>query len=137
MSTYTDQVMSALTAFDATLATFGALVRTRPSSATVLRKDLDRLADWANRAGAASSRLRFSSNIIVDTAVDIVDFQVRLQGEAAALASALGGLAGVLEKQTAIRDAFDELPPRARTKPTPSCLSTCPCLTAGAVRRRC
>jgi hypothetical protein len=108
MSTYTDQVMSALTAFDATLATFGALVRTRPSSATVLRKDLDRLADWANRAGAASSRLRFSSNIIVDTAVDIVDFQVRLQGEAAALASALGGLAGVLEKQTAIRDAFED-----------------------------
>jgi len=108
MSTYTDQVLGALTAFDTALAGFGALVRTRPSSATVLRKDLDRLTDWANRAGAAASQLRFSSNIIVDTAVDIVDFQVRLQGEAAALASALGGLAGVLEKQTAIRDAFED-----------------------------
>ncbi|MFI5077475.1 MAG: hypothetical protein ACHQRO_09040, partial [Vicinamibacteria bacterium] len=38
----------------------------------------------------------------------IVDFQVRLQGEAAALASALGGLASVLEKQPAIRDAFED-----------------------------
>lgn len=108
MSSYTEQVLNALTAFDTTLAGFGALVRTRPSSATVLRKDLDRLTEWANRAGAAASQLRFSSNIIVDTAVDIVDFQVRLQGEAAALASALGGLASVLEKQTAIRDAFED-----------------------------
>jgi len=108
MSTYTDQVLSALTAFDNALAGFGALVRTRPSSATVLRKDLDRLTEWANRAGAAASQLRFSSNIIVGTAVDIVDFQVRLQGEAAALASALGGLASVLQKQPAIRDAFED-----------------------------
>jgi hypothetical protein len=108
MSTYTDQVLSALDAFDSTLAGFGAMVRTRPSSATVLRKDLDRLTEWANRAGAAASQLRFSSNIIVDTAVDIVDFQVRLQGEAAALASALGGLSDVLEKQIAIRDAFED-----------------------------
>lgn len=108
MSSYTDQVLNALTAFDTTLAGFGAMVRTRPSSATVLRKDLDRLIEWANRAGAAASQLRFSSNIIVGTAVDIVDFQVRLQGEAAALASALGGLASVLEKQTAIRDAFED-----------------------------
>ena len=108
MSSYTEQVLNALTAFDTTLAGFGALVRTRPTSATVLRKDLDRLTEWANRAGAAASQLRFSSNIIVDTAVDIVDFQVRLQGEAAALASALGGLASVLEKQPAIRDAFED-----------------------------
>jgi hypothetical protein len=108
MSSYTDQVLDALTAFDTVLAGFGAMVRTRPSSATVLRKDLDRLTEWANRAGAAASRLRFSSSIIVDTAVDVVDFQVRLQGEAAALASALGGLAGVLEKQPAIRDAFED-----------------------------
>jgi hypothetical protein len=108
MSTYTDQVLDALTAFDTVLAGFGAMVRTRPSSATVLRKDLDRLTEWANRAGAAASQLRFSSNIIVDTAVDIVDFQVRLQGEAAALASALGGLSSVLEKQIAIRDAFED-----------------------------
>jgi hypothetical protein len=108
MSSYIEHVLSALNAFDATLAGFGALVRTRPSSATVLRKDLDRLTEWANRAGAAASQLRFSSNIIVDTAVDIVDFQVRLQGEAAALASALGGLASVLQKQPAIRDAFED-----------------------------
>jgi hypothetical protein len=108
MSSYTDQVLSALTAFDTALASFGALVRTRPMAATVLRKDLDRLTDWANRASAAASQLRFSCNIIVGTAVDIVDFQIRLQGEAAALASALGGLAQVLEKQTAIRDAFED-----------------------------
>jgi len=108
MSTYTEHVLGALTAFDTTLAGFGALVRTRPSSATVLGKDLERLTQWANRAGAAASQIRFSCNIVVDTAVDIVDFQVRLQGEAAALASALGGLAGVLEKQTAIRDAFED-----------------------------
>ena len=108
MSSYTEQVLNALTAFDVTLAGFGALVRTRPTSATVLGKDLDKLTEWANRAGAAASQLRFSSNIIVDTAVDVVDFQVRLQGEAAALASALGGLASVLEKQPAIRDAFED-----------------------------
>lgn len=108
MSSYTDQVLSALTAFDTALAGFGALVRTRPMAATVLRKDLDRLTDWANRASAAASQLRFSCNIIVGTAADIVDFQIRLQGEAAALASALGGLAQVLEKQTAIRDAFED-----------------------------
>ena len=108
MSSYTEQVLNALTAFDVTLAGFGALVRTRPSSATVLGKDLTRLTEWANRAGAAASRLRFSSSVAVDTAVDIVDFQVRLQGEAAALASALGGIASVLEKQPAIRDAFED-----------------------------
>jgi hypothetical protein len=105
---YTEQVLDALTAFDTTVAGFGALVRTRPSSATVLGRDLARLTEWANRAGAASSRLRFASNVIVGTAADIVDFQVRLQGEAAALASALGGLAGVLQKQPAIRDAFED-----------------------------
>src|SRR5687767_14148141 len=108
MSSYTDQVLHVLTTFDAAMAGFGALVRTRPSNATVLRKDLDRLIEWANRGSAAASRLRFSCNTIVDTAVDIVDFQVRLQGEAAALASALGGLAGILEKQPAIRDAFED-----------------------------
>jgi hypothetical protein len=108
MSSYTEQVLNALTAFDVTLAGFGALVRTRPSSATVLGKDLKRLTEWANRAGAAASQLRFSSSVAVDTAVDIVDFQVRLQGEAAALASALGGIASVLEKQPAIRDAFED-----------------------------
>ncbi len=108
MSSYTDQVLHALTTFDAAMAVFGALVRTRPSNATVLRKDLDRLIEWANRGSAAASRLRFSCNIIVDTAVDVVDFQVRLQGEAAALASALGGLGSVLDKQPAIRDAFED-----------------------------
>jgi hypothetical protein len=30
MSTYTDQVLDALTAFDTVLAGFGAMVRTRP-----------------------------------------------------------------------------------------------------------
>jgi len=107
MSSYTDGVLSALTAFDTALAGFGALVRRRPAG-TALRQDLDRLTDWANRAGAAASQLRFSCNIVVDTAVDIVDFQVRLQGEAAALASALGGMADVLDKQPAIRDAFED-----------------------------
>ena len=52
MSSYTEQVLNALTAFDTTLAGFGALVRTRPTSATVLGKDLDKLTGWANRAGA-------------------------------------------------------------------------------------
>src|SRR5262245_27477958 len=108
MSSYTDGVLNALTAFDTALAGFGALVRRRPPTGTVLRQDLDRLTDWANRAGAAASQLRFSCNIVVDTAVDIVDFQVRLQGEAAALASALGGMASVLDKQPAIRDAFED-----------------------------
>ena len=108
MSSYTDGVLNALTAFDTALAGFGALVRRRPASGTVLRQDLDRLTDWANRAGAAASQLRFSCNIVVDTAVDIVDFQVRLQGEAAALASALGGMASVLDRQPAIRDAFED-----------------------------
>ena len=119
MSSYTDQVLNALTAFDTTLAGFGALVRTRPSSATVLRKDLDKLTEWANRAGAAASQLRFSSNIIVDTAVDIVDFQVRLQGEAAALASALGGLASFSRSsrpsatRSRTRSSRSTRPPRA------------------------
>ena len=107
MSTYMDHVLDALDAFDTTLAGFGALVRTQPSSDTVQGKDLDKLAQWANRAGAAASQIRFSCNIVVSTAVDIVDFQVRLQGEAAALASALGGLASVLEKQTDMRKVFE------------------------------
>jgi hypothetical protein len=105
---YTDGVLEALTTLDAALARFGALVRTRPSTATVLRKDLDRLIAWANRGCAAASRLRFACNFVVGNAVDIVDFQVRLQGEAAALASALGGMAGVLDRQPAIRDAFED-----------------------------
>jgi hypothetical protein len=108
MSTYTDQVLTSLTAFDTALAGFGARLRTRPSMDPALRADVIRLAEWANRASAAASQLRFACNIVVGSAVDIVDFQLRNQGEAAGLASALGGVAQLLERTPAIRDALED-----------------------------
>jgi hypothetical protein len=106
MSAYTDQVVAALTVFDTTLSGFGAMVRGRPASTQLPRKELDRLTESANRAGTAASQLRFTTGLVASTGVDVVDLQVRLQGEAAALASALSGLADIVERQHFVRETF-------------------------------
>jgi len=106
MSAYTDHVVAALTAFDTVLSGFGALVRGRTPSAQLPAKELDRLTEGANRAGAAASQLRFTAGVVAGTGVDVVDLQVRLQGEAAALASALSGLADIVQKQHFVRETF-------------------------------
>ena len=70
------------------------------------RKALDELLAIAARARAASDAITRSFTLIEQTSLDIVDMQVRLQGETARLASALRELGERVERQPSCREAF-------------------------------
>jgi hypothetical protein len=113
MSAYTDQLVEALTAFDEALGSAGARLRGRGARARIAAATHASLSDNADRAGAAASQLRFTCGLSGHVNADRVDLQVRLQGDAAAFAAALGALGTAIEGDAVagalLGDAFARL----------------------------
>jgi hypothetical protein len=98
MSTFSDRVFTVLAQFNGRLSAFVEQVKgTAADPPRLSRATLDELLEIAARARAASDAIMRSFTLIELTALDIVDMQVRLQGETARLASALRQLGRVVE----------------------------------------
>ena len=108
MSAYTDQLVTALTAFDEALGSTGARLRGRGSRARIPAAAHAALSENADRAGAAASQLRFTCGLSGHVAADRVDLQVRLQGDAAAFAAALAALGDVLAREATAGDVLGD-----------------------------
>jgi hypothetical protein len=109
MSQFADRTFAALARFGAHLSQFEVRVAATPANPPRLpREALDGLLKIGARARAASDAIARSLTLIDRTALDIVDMQVRLQGETARLASALRELGQAVERQHFIRDEFDD-----------------------------
>lgn len=104
MDDYLRRAAASLAAFETTLeslaAAAAAAVRTLPP------KPGEKLLETLARIREAIGRLRHSLDQIATTGLDIVDLQVRLEGEGAALASSLKALGELIEKTPAISAAF-------------------------------
>src|SRR6185436_19935525 len=111
MSTMTDRAFNAVAQFTGRLSALVEAVRsTPPNQPGITAKALKELLDIAERARTAAEAIARSFTLIDVTALDIVDMQVRLQGETARLASALRDLGNAAEAQPAVTAAFgDEL----------------------------
>src|SRR5687768_17178898 len=82
-------------------------IESTPADARLPRESLDELLKITARARKASDAIARSFTLVDVTALDIVDMQVRLQGETAQLASSLRDLGKAVERQHFIGDAFD------------------------------
>jgi hypothetical protein len=113
MSTFIARAFQTLGQFNGRLTGFvQAVTSTAPDPPRLSRATLDELLAIAARARAASDAIARSLTLIGTTALDIVDMQVRLQGETARLASTLRKLGQEVEQQHFVRAAFeDELVP--------------------------
>jgi ElaB/YqjD/DUF883 family membrane-anchored ribosome-binding protein len=111
MSLSFDRVFTVLAQFGGHLSVFvEAVASTAPDPPRLPKKELNELRDTAERARVAAEAITRSFTLIEITALDVVDMQVRLQGETARLASALRELGARVERQHFIREAFgDEL----------------------------
>ena len=109
MSTFTDRVFNALALFNGRLsALVEALKNTLPDPPRLPAKTLKELLEIAERTRAAADAISRSFVLIDVTDLDIVDMQVRLQGETARLAAALRDLGDVVQSQHFVRTAFEE-----------------------------
>src|SRR5262245_1160637 len=109
MSTFSDRVFTVLANLNGRLSAFALLVESTPPDPPRLpRKALDELLDAAARARRAADAIARSFSLIDLTALDIVDMQVRLQGETASLAAALRELGRAVERQHFVREAFGD-----------------------------
>jgi hypothetical protein len=107
MPSFLERVDDALGGFQEGLDLFTEVVRAQPADPPRLpQRELDRLVDLAARARVASDRLTRSFHVIQQTGVDIVDMQVRIQGESASLASALKAIGDTVERQHFVRETF-------------------------------
>jgi hypothetical protein len=105
--TFHDRVFAALGQFNGRLFAFVELVRSRPADPPRLpQKALDELLAITGRARTASDAIARSFTLIEQTSLDIVDMQVRLQGEAARLASALRELGDAVEGRQVVGEVF-------------------------------
>jgi hypothetical protein len=110
MPTFSDRVFAVLGQFNGRLSMLVEEVKGKvPDPPRLPRAILDDLLENAARARAASDAIARSFTLIDVTALDIVDMQVRLQGETARLASALRALGRVVEHQHFVRDAFEDV----------------------------
>jgi ElaB/YqjD/DUF883 family membrane-anchored ribosome-binding protein len=110
MSTFADRVLSTLGQFNGRLSAFVEQVgSTPPDPPRLPRKALDELLAIAARGRAASDAIMRSFVLIEQTALDIVDMQVRLQGETARLASALRELGQAVDRQHFVRERFGDV----------------------------
>lgn len=109
MSAFSDRALAALALFNGRLSAYVEQVTsTVPDPPRLPRKALNELLTIADRARSAADAIIQSLAIIDQTALDIVDMQVRLQGETARLASALGELGEAIERQHFVRERFAE-----------------------------
>ena len=109
MATFAHRVFTALGRFNGQLSAFIDRVNATQADMTrVPAKVLQQLRDAAVRARAASDALTRSFVLIEQTGLDVVDMQVRLQGETARLASALAAIGDVVAKQHFVREAFGD-----------------------------
>jgi hypothetical protein len=109
MSTYTDRAFAALAQFGGRLTTFVEQVQRTPADPPRLaRGTLDELLKAAGRARTGVDAMTQSFTLIEHTSLDVVDMQVRLQGETARLASALRALGDAVERQHFVREAFGD-----------------------------
>ena len=110
MPAYSDRAFSALAQFNGRLSAFTeSLKATRPDKARLPQKTLDELTARAARARAAADAISRSLMLIDITGLDVVDMQVRLQGETAKLASALRDIGKAVESNEPISQAFGEV----------------------------
>ena len=109
MSMFADRVFAALSPFTGRLSAFvGAVAATEPDPPRLPKNTLKELIQIAGRARGAADAIARSFTLVELTALDIVDMQVRLQGETARLASALRELGQVVERQHFVRQAFED-----------------------------
>lgn len=110
MPAYSDRAFSALAQFNGRLSAFTESVKaTRPDKARLSQKALDELTATAGRARAAADAISRSLTLIDITGLDVVDMQVRLQGETAKLASALRDIGKAVESNESVNQAFGEV----------------------------
>ena len=108
MPVFSDRVFSTLAQFNGRLSGFVEAVKlTPPDPPRLPAKGLKDLLDIAARARTASDTISRSFVLIDATALDIVDMQVRLQGETARLATALRDLGDTVNAQHFVRAAFE------------------------------
>jgi hypothetical protein len=108
MPTISDRVFTQLVQFNGRLSAFVEAVKTTPPDTRLPRKSLDELLQMAERARTAADAIARSFTLIDITALDIVDMQVRLQGETARLASALRELGNAVSEKPALQTAFGD-----------------------------
>ena len=109
MSTITDRVFNALGQFNGRLSAFvQAVTSTTPDPPRLPAKTLKELSEIAARARTGADAISRSFTLIDVTALDIVDMQVRLQGETARLAAALRDLGDAVQQQHFVREAFED-----------------------------
>lgn len=109
MPDFADRVFTALSPFNGHLTAFVELVNATPADRTRLpRKALDDLLAIAGRARAAADAIARTLALIERTSLDVVDLQVRLQGESARLASALREIGSAVQKQHFVRVMFSD-----------------------------
>jgi hypothetical protein len=108
VSTFTDRVFNALSQFNGRLSAFvEAVTGTPPDPPRLPAKALNELLEIAGRARTAADAISRSFVLIDITSLDIVDMQVRLQGETARLAAALRDLGDMVARQHFARAAFE------------------------------
>jgi hypothetical protein len=109
MSTFTGRAFNALAQFNGRLSAFVEAVKnTQPDPPRLPAKTLKELLEIAARTRAAADAISRSLVLIDVTALDIVDIQVRLQGETAGLAAALRDLGESVQRQHFVRTAFED-----------------------------
>jgi hypothetical protein len=108
MASYKGRVADALTSFDRELAAFVATVAgTAPHPRRLAARTKKAILEIADRARTASAAIDRSMFLIEATALDLVDMQVRLQGETARLAGALRDLGNTVADQPFVRTTFE------------------------------
>jgi hypothetical protein len=108
MPTFQERVSSAITGFKQNLGVLTDLMRATPAKPDLPKKEVDKLLETSLRAGAAADAIAFSFGLIERTGLDIVDMQVRLQGETARLASALDALGETVNKRPSVPATFGQ-----------------------------
>ena len=109
MATFAHRVFEAVGRFNGQLSTFTERVRSTPSDPVRLpARVLQQLLQASERARSAVDAITRSVVLIEQTSLDIVDMQVRLQGETAALASSLASLGEAVARQHFVREAFGD-----------------------------
>ena len=109
MSQFADRAFAALARFSGHLSRLESqIAATPPHPPRLPRAALDELLGIGKKARAASEAIAHSLTLIDRTALDIVDMQVRLQGETARLASALRELGDAVGRQHFVREEFDD-----------------------------